>query len=558
MRRRSGCVAWCCGTTCKRCGPSSRGSTSTKQPRASLHRRRCVSRALPSRHAGSPRAGSRRSSSCANRSAMSPTPVACAGHEGRSKQALPTGSDQTLLLQSLLAARGVRTRLLRGRLGYTDATRLVGVAPQSAVDGDHWPLWVEAAASHRWLEADRDGEWVALDPSFSDAAVGAAIGVGGDVVESVPAELVARVRVDVVHGDAEVIGTERPSADLVSRRIVMWLEPLVTEEPLTPESSLEPSAGRERQPPPVTPVARVDAPTAVPVPGGGCAPRGSGASRGIALPPPLDAPAVDRRACSRCRAVRGDRSRRLDAAHHGEGATGAESAARVPWGGSPAGRIDVVVATGGVSDERLATVAAPCTRRWRDWVRSRCRHANRCDRRSPTPTPARRCATWSATRGGRSENRAPSALGWAALRGVERASAAGGQDRVIRPGYGSWRCAGDPQTGCGTGTSPSPSTTRSSSGSSAHGPTRPRRNAAYGVLQSAVLSQVLNRISVGPPLTAFDSTLRAVGTGTGLGWWTDFEQLPSSWPAAARAAASDGLTVGYAVVDRRQWRPMIR
>jgi hypothetical protein len=72
--------------------------------------------------------------------------------------------------------------------------------------------------------------------------------------------------------------------------------------------------------------------------------------------------------------------------------------------------------------------------------------------------------------------------------------------------------------------------------------------AANGLLQSAVLSQILTRLVERAPETAFDVTLRAIGTGSGLIVVGAEDQLPAAWPAAMRAEAMLGLRAGYAVM----------
>ena len=72
--------------------------------------------------------------------------------------------------------------------------------------------------------------------------------------------------------------------------------------------------------------------------------------------------------------------------------------------------------------------------------------------------------------------------------------------------------------------------------------------AANGLLQSAVLSQVLNRVTDRAPETAFDVTLRAIGTGQDLVVYSSAGGIPSTWPLAARAKALGELQAGYGVL----------
>ena len=75
--------------------------------------------------------------------------------------------------------------------------------------------------------------------------------------------------------------------------------------------------------------------------------------------------------------------------------------------------------------------------------------------------------------------------------------------------------------------------------------------AGYGLLQSAVLSQILNRLADRAPQTAFDMTLRAIGTGDEIVGFRGGEDAPDTWPVVARAAAASRTRAGYAVLGPR-------
>ena len=131
--------------------------------------------------------------------------------------------DQALLLAALLGARGVETRLARGRLDWTDAARLVvGTSTPSAPEpGDPWPRWLEAAADHWWVQAQRDGQWVDLDPSFVDAATGEPVAAASEWHDRLPPELLTRVRVELRRGDLAVAAAELPASRVVGETLLL-------------------------------------------------------------------------------------------------------------------------------------------------------------------------------------------------------------------------------------------------------------------------------------------------------------------------------------------------
>jgi len=78
---------------------------------------------------------------------------------------------------------------------------------------------------------------------------------------------------------------------------------------------------------------------------------------------------------------------------------------------------------------------------------------------------------------------------------------------------------------------------------------------ALGLLQSAVAGQVLNRVADRPPITAYDLTLRAVGSGSRLSWFRRGDD-PPNWPSAAVQIAMADLDSGRTVVGPE--RPLQR
>jgi hypothetical protein len=76
--------------------------------------------------------------------------------------------------------------------------------------------------------------------------------------------------------------------------------------------------------------------------------------------------------------------------------------------------------------------------------------------------------------------------------------------------------------------------------------------AARGLLQSAIVSQLLHRIADRVPRTAFDLTLRSFGGGGDLLWWRDSASVPATWPRSARQQIVGGLAGGLAVAATRE------
>jgi hypothetical protein len=74
---------------------------------------------------------------------------------------------------------------------------------------------------------------------------------------------------------------------------------------------------------------------------------------------------------------------------------------------------------------------------------------------------------------------------------------------------------------------------------------------AFGLLQSAVIGQVLNRVADRPPTTAYDLTLRAVGAGSRLSWFRRGGS-PPAWPPVAQRTALADLDAGGVVVGPAQ------
>ncbi|MGD8818413.1 MAG: transglutaminase domain-containing protein, partial [Acidobacteriota bacterium] len=477
--------------------------------------------------------------------------------------------DQALLLRELLEARGLSTRLVRGELQWADAARLVtgSVSPAPPQPEDPWPRWLEAAADHWWVQALRDDEWIDLDPSFADVAPGEAVGRNGRPQDSVPEELETVARVELLRGDLlvadETLRAEEVIGQTVGLSVVAQSEQAValwraTEQEIAQQGAWLRRAAEELGVLPVT--SRGGA--AGDVSGGGAAATGPR----VRVPPRLSHPSRVERLFLDPHA--GPWQARLELPGRSLSAgpfervdlddlriritivapQAAPHVLQVPWGGGDAGRLSIVVTVGAVSDERLARHA-------RTMYRALDRlavveQAALVDMRPPIDY-------WNAVETLSAVTRrewnefaveAPQALGWALLRGVERVSAASPAGRVIRPGLRMvavrWHPPDADREAAFDVLMSDPITVGVLAEGSSVAPLR----AASGLLQSAVFSQVLNRVTDRAPETAFDATLRAIGTGEGLRVFSTPGELPATWPAAARAEAGIGLDAGYRVI----------
>ena len=487
--------------------------------------------------------------------------------------------DQALLLAAMLDARGTETRFVRGRLDWADAARLVvdTSTPSSPEPGDPWPRWLEAAADHWWVQAQRDGEWVDLDPSFADAVVGEPVGASSQSYDRLPAELLTRVRLQLRRGDLIVAEAELPASAVVGETvhlgftaqstdaIALWelSETLVLEQA---EALVRLARALGFLPHPRTSAA-ADDPAAALQPGEPIA---------LAAPQPVGVEQVKRPRRRRPSAFQrilldadaGPWTARfevpgqvLEAGPFEESDLDLLSVRvsvaaprvpvrsfEVPWGGGADGALAVAIGAGRVADARLALEAG-----FLHAEIGRLAALEQAARVSMLPPISYYDAAETledAARGGWSafERRVPGALAWALLQGIDRVSENSPAGRVVRQGLRMatvrWRPPGTAQRGSLEVVVSDPVTVGRLSGSASSASLR----AAHGLLQSAVLSQILNRLAERAPETAFDVTLRAIGTGRDLVVLHGEEQLPTGWPAVARAEATLGLRAGYAVL----------
>ncbi len=485
--------------------------------------------------------------------------------------------DQALLLAALLGARGVETRFARGRLDWTDAARLVvgTSAPAAAGPGDPWPRWLEGAADHWWVQAQRDGQWVDLDPSFVDAAAGESVAAASEWHDQLPPELLTRVRLELRRGDLAVAGADLPASRVIGETLLLGFtaqsreavelwelsEALVAEqvEALTRIArGLGWLPGRAQAPGPLDSSAAV----------GPRQPFRLSAER------PVSAARVQRaRRPSAFRRIfldpdAGPWTARLEVPGQVLEAGPFEAsdldslsirvtvvaprvpvhALEVPWGGGADGTLAVAIGAGRVPDARLAVGAGPLHAEL-----NRLAALEQAARGSMLPPISYYDAVETldaAARGGwrAFERRVPGALAWALLQAIDRVSDQSPAGRVVREGLRlaavRWRPPGEALSGSLEVVLSDPVTIGQLSGLASAASLR----SANGLLQSAVLSQILNRLVERAPETAFDVTLRAIGTGGGLVVFSAEEQLPTAWPAAARAEATLGLRAGYTVM----------
>ncbi len=476
-----------------------------------------------------------------------------AGSVRGSRGTLEAGSgnaiDQALLLQSLLEARGVSTRLVRGRLQWPEAARLaVGTSsPPAPSADDPWPRWLESAADHWWVQAQREGTWVDLDPSFLDTEVGQAVGSSPAPVDRVPDELNTTLHVELRRGELTVAEATLPGSAVVGQVIALSFTAR-SEEAVTLWRDGEAAAVRFAEM--LADVAGHLGWVASTTGDAGESPRPSAFQR--ILLDPQAGPWVARLEVPGRTLEAGPFERADLDSFYVRTTVGAplvpDHVLEAPWGGGREGRLSIVVGAGRVSDARLAAEAEPLYR-----AINRLAALEQEARGAMAPPAAYHDASdrlAAAARAGWQTfaGAAPGVLGWAVLQGVDRVSEGSPAGRVVRQGLRlaavRWRPAEDADTGSMEIRLSDPVTIGLLQGAASAASLR----AANGVLQSAVLSQVLNRVAERAPETAFDVTLRAIGTGRPISVYRDLQSVPESWPATVRAEVAVGLRAGYAVL----------
>ena len=496
------------------------------------------------------------------------------GAEGALESGAGNALDQALLLRGLMDARGIRTRLARGRLDWSDAARLVlgTSSPAAPQPDDPWPRWLETAADHWWVQAERDDSWVDLDPSFSDSAIGTAVGRDPRPYDAPPDELVATLRVELVRGALVLAEAALTAPEAVGHGVALRFAAKSREAfdlwgrvegQIRAQASwmarVARAFGAGAGPQPVT------RPTAETLDGVSSGPANPDGPR-LQVPPRRPRPSVVQRLfldpdagpwMARLqlpgRVLEAGPFERsdLDAIAVRLRVTAPqapEHVMEVPWGGGAEGRLAVLVAAGTVADERLAGHARAMYAAVNRIASAE--QGARVDMRPPIDYGSAADELGAAAR---SEWEAfaatvPETLAWVLLRGVDGVSDRSSAARVVRPGLRfaavRWRPPADAADGALELQLSDSVTVGQLTGEASLGALR----AAYGLLQSAVISQVLNRLTERAPETAFDITLRAVGTAERLLVLRPAAALPDGWPVATRAGAAEDLRAGYAVV----------
>lgn len=480
--------------------------------------------------------------------------------------------DQTLLLAGLYRARGIEVRLLRGRLSWGDAVALVAAPNDSYTGrGDPWLRWIEMAADHWWLEVLQSDRWTALDPSFAGTAVGQAVAQGAEVIDAPPAFLRATASLRLRLEGATLADLELPLGELIgsSVRVGRVVEarpgdlsevedteaPLDTAPPGGPPDALlvepldEEAAAEAR-------LAATLADVLAPAPAAQVALMLAAASRTITTTPLELADLA-----------------RVELEIDVNVPMGSSISARIPFGADPLASLSVVFTSGMMSRAHLQDRTAPlfdvlselsaaelaALEAWTARPHDGAISAPLGPALEPEPVGP-------AVEAGDPEHPA-TALHIAALRSwqvLERdgldaiATALLVAGESLQPPSRAYRAAvrmaavhWAPPAAERDGRLTVWMSDRLRLG----GLERNRRSAitgAYGLLRSALTGQVLNRVADRPPVTAFDVTLRAVGTGSRLRWWLADDGAPDQWPASAQAAARADLASGRMLAGLEQ------
>lgn len=476
------------------------------------------------------------------------------GATGALESGAANALDQTLLLRALLEAQGISGRLVHGRLAWNDAAELVlGAMPAPAANpNDPWPRWVEIAADHWWLEAEIEGAWIGLDPAFPGAQPGEVRGQLLEVLDEVPAELIARFRVEILHSDLLMTGSEMHSGQLIGSNIEMFMESMSSPPGVAREDTIDVDAALrdtgEGQDPPMADLQEAAAVFGINF--------GIASQRQLFIPEkpaPETGPWMFHLVSASVHLEAGpfeepdlrDLSIRLTV----EAPRAPIQEMQIPWGSNPWGRLTVAIGGGLVSSGQLARAAEPLYESLEGLARVEL--AAREAMRPPLAYADASIALHRVTRASWKDftRAAPAALGWAVLSSIDRVSARNLAGRVLRPGLRlaavRWQPPEEEKGGAFTVYLDDPIVIGQLVAAAEPAPLQ----AAYGLLQSAVISQVMHRVAGHAPATAFDVTLRAIGTGEGLEWWAEPGALPESWPSAARVLASGDLERGFVIMS---------
>jgi len=489
--------------------------------------------------------------------------------------------DQALLLRDLLRTSGHRARLARGRLGWQQAVLLTGDnRTESPGRGDPWLRQVETASDHWWVEVRDRGSWRAADPSFSGTTLGDEMVRRADTVDRLPPRLVATVRLELTVGGRQLGVMEVPLPDLFGHSVQVGLARLPDPEH---ESALDPllvgETGQAGDPVEGPPASDLDATEAI-------------EAELEAEPDPLDRAPIEAvlqgipegpvsleiRAAGKVVVALPVPRARLGAVRLGvdiEVPPGRHVRAMLPFGADPAAQLTVSIAGGEVRPSVYATqlvelhgalqqlleLEVSALEAWRlrppgDDAEEALAEEGALGPEPPTaadldPTeeveplvhPAialhvGAVEAWEAFADGGVE-----AIGLALLAAADQLRAPVPIQRAaVRLAAIHYRPATAEVGGELTAWIADPARVG--------GPADNQRVAtqmALGLLQSAIAGQVLNRLAGRPPDTAYDVTLRAVGSGSRLSWFSLGAPAPQ-WPAAAIQVARADLNSGNTVV----------
>ncbi len=471
--------------------------------------------------------------------------------------------DQTLLLAGLYRARGIAVRLVRGRLAWRDAVALVGEpAATHTGRGDPWLRWIEMAADHWWLEVRRDDQWIAMDASFAGTAIGETVGQRGAAFDAPPAVLRTMASIRVQLDEATLVNLELPLGELIGsivrldRVVENASEDLVEVVVVDTEASLEDA-------PPDEPLGE-EAEAAA---------RLAAALADVLVPAPVGSVALQLRAAGRTAItplIELAELAQVELEIDVDVPMGSDIHARIPFGADPLARLAVVFASGAMpraylrdrtvplfdalSELSVAELAA-----FEAWaVRPRNRSM------SPPVGPVLELRPAGPKVEAGDPEHPATALHIAALRSWQVLERDGldaiavallvAGESLRPPARGAYR--GSARMAAVHWTPPAVEsegrlTVWTSDPLRLGGLERHQRSAtagAYGLLRSALTGQVLNRVADRPPVTAFDVTLRAVGSGGRLQWWLAEDASPEQWPAAAQSVAQADLANGRLLV----------
>lgn len=435
--------------------------------------------------------------------------------------------DQALLLSHLLGELGERSRLVRGRLPWRGAARLldgyIGEAEYSSAEAAHL-LWLEMAADHWWVEVDREGSWTALDPSFTGASLGSAYARDPRPLEEVPDTLRATVSAELRVGDQVVARLQAAAVDMAGKTIRAWGTPYRDAADETAADSERASRGEGR------------APESQPRPRPGWEPPWPG-------PWELHLAVAGRQAKAGPLGAAELSALTFHVELHAP-RTPARSV-EVPWGSLGDTRMVAVTGVGTTID------AMPPVRT----AASRLAEAEGVAYRAMRPpkdyAEAARTMRLAAVQAWEAFGAVgPEAVGSALLSALERTIATTHGVEMVTAGLPFAVVRFDPpqdDRSARLAVSLDAPAVVAASGSLGVRDLQ----LAHGVLQSAVLSQLLHHLSGRPAATAFDATLRAVGSGDVLEWWRHEGAIPEAWTLEGRAAVVADLRTGYGVAAPR-------